>query len=340
MSFSSISPGNQPNRLFISSDDAADMPILPSVNLFNTDLYSYNQFTIALREPVLRCDGVQVATFVQPNSPADGACIPDYQASAIGFCYYKQAAAGVAPIESDLQVLYLLSSQSTVEPSPNTVPDNLNRYFASYQDFVDALNAAAAYLANGPVGGPDVQFYYDTTQRRIAFRGLDNTKYYMSAGYNDTLVNNWIDQNVALYGWSPVPYGYTLNVRVGFDEKSFVYYNQKPGGITDANYIYPYGNPNLVRTASVTLRANFTNQSTMNSKDNRDVLAVIPMTVPFLGVNTYTFTINQYLRNVPDAIQQITIRMFDDQGQPFNVGNNVQTQIELLLNYGGMRVVQ
>lgn len=335
MSLSKVNPSNQPDRIYISSDDAVDVPV---VRTFDVDDATYNNFTINLQQPILNCDGIQLASFVQPNVPADGPCIPDYQAARIGFMYYKTAAAGVAPISTDLQVLYFVSSLDQVQPSPNTVPDYANRYFSSYTDFVAALNDVATFIANGPAGGPDVEFFYDATLKKIAFRGLDNTKYYMPAGYNDPLVVAFITTFCS--DLSPIPYGYTLNQRVGFNNQQYNYNDQKLGGITAVDYIYPYGYPNLVRTGSITIRTNFNYQSSINSKDNRDVLAVVSVNVPFLGVNNFQYNLNHYLTNVPETIQQITIRMYDDQGQPYPVGNNVQTAIELLATYGGTRVVQ
>lgn len=339
MSLAKISPGNQPDRLFISSDDAIDVPVNSQIN-GAPELYSYNTFTIPLKEPILRCDGLQLASFVQPNAPADGPCIPDYQASAIGFCYYKQATANTAPVDADLRVLYLLASSADVVSYPSDLANWNNRFFSSYSDFVVALNNAAVALAAGPAGGPDVEFYWDSTERKIAMRGLDNTKYYMTAGYDDIPVRNWIASQAPTYGWSPIPYGYTLNVRVGFTAKNYRFANQKPGGTNANNYIYPFGFPNLVRTGSISVRTNFTYQSTANTKDQRDLLAVVPVSVPFLGVNNFQYNLNHYLCNIPESIQQITIRMYDDQGQPYPVLNSVQTTIELLTTYGGAMVVQ
>jgi len=205
------------------------------------------------------------------------------------------------------------------------------------------LKGVAPVLATavaGPAGGADVQFYWDATERRIAFRGLDNTKYYMPCGYNDALTIAHINTEQATYNWSPIPYGYTLNVRVGFCDKNYNFANQKPDGSNATNSIYPHGLPNLVRTGSITLRTNFTYQSFGSTKDQRDLLAVVPVAVPFLGVNNFQYTVKHYLCNVPESVQQLTIRMFDDQGQPYPVLNSCQTTIEILATYGGSRVVQ
>lgn len=331
MSLSKPNPSNMPDRIYISSDDAND--VVKSVPYaYAPDAYS--DFTINLRQPVLKASGIQLNSMIQPNTPADGPCIPDYQAI-IGFMYYKQAAPNTAPVAGELQQLYLLASSQIVEQTP--VPTNVNRYFSSYSDFVVALNAAAVALAAGPASGPDVEFYYDSTVRKIAFRGLDNTKYYMPAGYNDPLVSAEIA--TTLPGFTPLPLGYTLNLRVGFMEQFYSFSQQAIGGAAVA-YTYPYGYPNLVRTGSVTLRTNFNSQSSIDSKDNRDLLAVVPIQVPFLGVNDFQYNMNHYLTNVPETIQQLNIRMYDDQGQPYPVGNNVQTTIELLVTYANMYVAQ
>ena len=339
MSLSKVNPANKPDRLYLSSDDAIDVPV-PSPRDAGNDVY--DSFTINLVQPVLGCDGLQVASFVQPNTPGDGPCIPDYQASGIGFLYYKTDDNTTEPTVSNLLQLYLLASTESVVQPPATIDNWVNRYYSSYQDFVDVLNNAAIALGAGPAGGPDVEFYYDATLRKIAFRGLDNTKYYMPAGYSDYAVIDFYNNTlIPNYKWPVVPWGYTLNQRVGFTNKRYNdVYQWKQGGTSAANFIYPYGYPNLVRTGSITLRTNFNYQSSINSKDNRDVLAVIPQSVPFLGVNEFQYNLNHYLTNIPETVQQMTIRMYDDQGQPYPVGNNVQTTIELLATFGGQMVVQ
>lgn len=331
MSLSKPNPSNMPDRLYLSSDDADDQ-VLQTRSQYAPDAYS--SFIINLRQPIIKANGVQLNAMVQPNTPADGPCIPDYQCI-IGFLYYKQASPNTAPIASDLKQVYLLASSQSAEQTP--VPTWVNRYFSSYSDFVVALNAASVALAAGPASGPDVEFYYDSTQRKIGFRGLDNTKYYMAAGYDDPLVNAFIP--TMLPGFNPMPLGLTLNLRVGFNAAKYTFASQAIGGAAVA-YTYPYGFPNLVRSGSVTLRANFNFQSSIDSKDNRDVLAIVPITVPFLGVNNYSFSLNHYLTSVPETIQQVNIRMFDENGQPWYVGNNVNTVLEILVTYSGNYIAQ
>lgn len=331
MSLRKVNPSNQPDRLFISSDDA-DEKVLRRATQYAPDAYS--DFTINLRQPILKANGIQLNASIQPNSPADGPCIPDYQAI-IGFMYYKQAAPNTAPVAGELMQMYLLASSQLVEQSP--VPNWANRYYSSYTDFVTVLNNAATALAAGPASGPDVEFYYDATLRKIAFRGLDNTKYYMPAGYNDPLVTAAI--RASLPGFNPIPLGYTLNLRIGFNEANYNFASQRIGNPSGA-YEYPYGYPNLVRTGAVTFRTNFNFESSIDSKDNRDILAIVPMQVPFLGVNDYGAALNHYLTSVPETIQQVSIRMYDENGQPYYVGNNVNTSLEILVTYAMDSIAQ
>lgn len=338
---------NQPDRLYLSSDDAIDAPI-PQIVKNSGDQNSYSGFTINLQQPIIKCKGVQLASFVQTNTPGDGPCIPDYIASYIGFMYYKTASQMTTVVgqSANLHVLYLLAS--TAAPDLTTYASSngyQNRYFSSYSDFVGVLNNAA--IDQGSTGTPDVQFFYDSTTRKIFFAGQDSTKYYVPAGYDDPNVQALIPTLVGTL--SPIPYGYTLNTRVGFNNKVTDLTQQKAGvtwinlasiSLTFTNGIIPGGYPNLVRTTSVTLRTNFNYQSSINSKDNRDVLAVVPYSVPFLGVNNFQYTLNHYLTNVPETIQQITIQMYDDAGQPLPMGNNVDTLVEIHCSYGGEQVVQ
>jgi hypothetical protein len=333
MSLRKSNPSNQPDRIYLSSDDADEQAVTRRVNnSYAPDAYA--TFTVNLRQPVIKATGIQLNAMIQPNSPADGPNIPDYQA-VIGFMYYKQSATNTAPVAGDLRQMYLVASSQLVQNTP--VPAYANRYYSSYTDFVAALNAAATFIAAGPAGGPDIEFYYDATLRKIAFRGLDNTKYYMAAGYDDPLVTAAI--NATWPGLSPKPLGLTLNLRCGFNNQFYSFASQALGGPGVA-FTYPYGYPNLVRTGAVTLRTNFNFQSSIDSKDNRDVLAVVPMQVPFLGVNEYSFSLNHYLTSVPETIQQITINMFDENGQPYYVGNNVNTVLELLVTYAADYIAQ
>lgn len=337
---------NQPDRLYLSSDDAIDAPV-PLLTKTG-DQNSYSGFTINLQQPIIKCKGVQLASFVQTNTPGDGPCIPDYIASYIGFMYYKSATSMTTVVgqSAKLNVLYLLASTSAPDLTTYASSNGYqNRYFASYSDFVGVLNNAA--IDQGASGIPDVQFFYDSTTRKIFFAGQDSTKYYVPAGYDDPNVQTLIPTLVGTL--SPIPYGYTLNTRVGFNNKVTDLTQQKVGvtwvnlasvNLTFTNGVIPGGYPNLVRTTSVTLRTNFNYQSSINSKDNRDVLAVIPYSVPFLGVNNFQYTLNHYLTNVPETIQQITIQMYDDAGQPLPMGNNVDTLVEIHCSYGGNQVVQ
>ena len=330
-------PGNQPDKIFLSSDDQIDVlngnggSPLQELTTNNT---SYNSFTINLKEPVLSCKGIQLASFVQPNTPGDGPCISDYETSHIGFFYYKQSALATAPAYADMKQLYLLSSKNVSDTgSVGTEGNWMNRYFSSYADLVIALNNASVALGAGPAGGPDITFGYDTTHRRIYFFGNDNTAAYMPAGYSDPLLTDWMTYNMTLWGAIPIPYGKTLNQRLGFTNQSYNFNTQAYGGTTSASYIYPNGFPNLFRTGSITLRTSFHNQSSINSKDNRDVLAVVPQSVPFLGVNIYNPKISHFLTNIPETVQQLTISFFDDANQPYWVDDNVSTTIELLCSY-------
>ena len=327
-------PANQPDKIFLASDDAIDAlssggdAPLGELKPSNT---SYNSFKIDLKQSIFACKGIQLASFVQANTPGDGACISDYEC-AIGFLYYKQSSLSTAPSSGDLKQLYLLASTNVTDTgSVGTEGSWINRYFSSYADLVVALNSASVNLGAGPAGGADITFAYDTTHRRIYFYGNDNTAAYMPAGYSDPLVVDFINNNTP--GLNPVPQSKTLNQRLGFTTQAYNYNTQSYGGTGAAVYIYPNGYPNLIRTGSITLRTSFHNQSSINSKDNRDVLAVVPTSVPFLGVNIYSPKISHWLSNIPETVQQLTISFYDDANQPYWVDDNVSTTIELLCSY-------
>ena len=351
MSLAYVSPGNQPDRIFLNSDDSPDYGSYPvpttqaALNKITTP-YSYTSFSYALPAPALNLEGIQLASFSQTNCPGDGPCIPDYQAAVIGFMYYRCPVgnAGLAPYNSAgtlinsyiLGQCFFYSSTNQVTNTPNPVLTSTNRYFSSYADFVTGLNAAATANVAG-----DIQFGYDATLKKIYWWGTDPTYSYMPAGSVDLPVANRI---LAVWGTSVnVPYTFTLNQRVGFANESYNFIFQKPGTATSggatASWIYPFGFPNLVRTNTITIRTNFNPQATMNSKNNRDVLAVVQVNVPFLGVNQYQAKLNNFLVNVPQVIQNLSFSFWDDQGQPYPTQNNANATMELLLTYGGKKSV-
>lgn len=313
----------QPNRIFISSDDAESKQ-------GGIDSTTYNTFSITLREQIIGCKGIQLASFIQPNVPADGACIPDYTASITGFLYYRSSSAGAGGMASaTLQHKYLLASTNII---PNPTNGNTNRYFSSYTDFVSAMNNSISWIDGG---NPDIILYYDSTNRRIYFQGTNPAYYYTPAGSQDPAVIAYIK---TLSYYNPRPLGYTLNQRIGFTNPYYSLGQQQQGSATVSPTlaIYPQGYPNLVRTGSITIRTNFNNQSSINSQDKRDVLDVVPVQVPFLGVNEYQTTLNNFLTSVPDTLQQLTFSLFDEAGQPYPVDNSTTTAIELYVIYNNI----
>ena len=335
---------NQPDRIYLSSDDAISLPVTIT-NANQDDQAGYSEFTINLVQPVIKCRGVQLTSFVQTNTPADGPCIPDYTAAVLGFFYYKSGSPLTAATATGASLYFLALYAYASTPTTVAYAAQQNRYWSSYADFVSTLNARASL--NNTVT-PDVYFYYDSTQNKILFSGTNPSYYYTPAGYDDPNVQAQIRSNYA--GSSPpIPYGYTLNMRCGFNNQATDFVNQQQAGVTYVNATTaltaatgttPTGFPNLIRSTSITLRTNFNYQASINSKDNRDVLACVPFAVPFLGVNSFQYSLNHYLTNVPETIQQMTIRMYDDAGQPLPMGNNVNTLLEILCSYGGTHVNQ
>ena len=321
------SAANQPDRLFLDSSMVVLVP--ESLNEYPTELnqasYEYNSLNFTLKQPILACKGVCLSSFTQVNNAADGPCIPDYIASDCGFLYYKYAD-GESPDTTNLKVVALDPTYDMVT-AVGAAKNKVNRYFTSFSDFVDCLNAAAVD-ANAP-NPADIVFDYDSATRQIVFSGADTTKNYLVAGYNDDAVRNYFDTTSVLSQRNPVPYGNTLNTRIGYTNAVYNLALAKKGGMS----IRANGYPNLVRTDAVFLRANFTGVSSLNTAGKRDVIATCSINVPFLGINTYIPYTTNYLSDIPDNIQFITISFFDDAGQPYPVHNNVSTSLELLLRY-------
>ena len=319
---------NQPDRIFLDSSMVVLTP--SSVINYPTDLdninYQYNSISITLKQPVLGCKGVCLTSFIQCNNAADGPCIPDYIASDAGFFYYKWTGTlPTPPVTANLKRV-LMDPSYFIVTATGTARARVNRYFTSYSDFVDCLNASAVYAGAGTA---DVVFSYDSVTKQINFHGVDAASNYMAAGYNESDVRAVFNASTQLKKRTPVPYGNTLNSRMGFTNSI----NNITSAVAGVGVIQANGYPNLARTNAVTLRTNINGQSTLNTLGSRDVLGVVPISVPFLGINNYQNYFTNYLCDMPDSIQDITVSFFDDAGQPYAVHNNVCSTLEILCKY-------
>ena len=92
--------------------------------------------------------------------------------------------------------------------------------------------------------------------------------------------------------------------------------------------------PNLVRTQCIYLYSNIAVASAMGSNGRHNLLCVIPVNSPALGVTNYTaLTINFFTKVANEHIQNINIEMLDDANQPYTLPDNAQVNLEIAFSY-------
>lgn len=327
MSF--VSYVNQPDRVFInSSDDTTSV----SEGFFNI-------FQVNYKTPILGAKRCQLLRATIPNILQN---IPDYAT----YFWYISSTSPTGPYGlNDLRCIRFLPFGYV--PSSGTYA--INRYISNYTDFVSLLNDAAVnddgvlnpYFVSG-----DITFSYDPVKKQISFVGNTAGNYYRVVGWDDPLIplamvnillpagnfNNGGSylNNVSNYYVD----GYTLNLRVGFSQPQSMYGKTASTLIVANGIDIPADTfPNLVYSQCVYLYANIVAASSLGSGNQHNLLSVVPITAPQLGVSQYVALTLNWLTKVPDNIYNITITMLDDANQPFALSDSAQVNIEMGFKY-------
>jgi len=337
---------NQPDRVFISSNDDTSQSTTTGFNLVRATFDT----------PILDAKRTQLLRATIPNATIN---IPDYQTV---FWYYQLPTATTIPSSTYLKAVRLYPSQYV--PPTSFTAYTLNRTFTDPNDLVSALNAAASTGGDSATYNPywsvgDVSFAYNTTTKRITFTGLTSGKFYANAGWNDPVVTAAIQSGLILvnsFGAAgagagaiqPLLAGYTLNLRVGYALSGQSLTTQ---GNTSANPLYanltnytsaqnvgvpPDSFPNLVYTQCVYIYADITSGSGLGSGKQHNLLAVIPNNAAPLGVIQYVAATLTWLTKVPSNIYEILLDLRDDANQPLPLPDNAQVNVELAFSYHDM----
>lgn len=332
---------NQPERVFLNSSD--------DPNWANTQ--GFSQFTCTYDTPILDARRTQLLRATIPMAQTN---VPDYQ---LVFWYYNLPTAATIPSSATLKAVRLYPTWY-VAPAALGTAFTKNRYFSDPADFVTQLNTAAAAGGDNVTYNPywtagDITFTYNATTKQITFTGNTAGRFYCAAGYNDPNVRAaTAGQTITMLnftggGTSPQPLipFWTLNLRVGyaFSGQSF---DIQQGGGTNAIYANltntAFANavavpadtfPNLVYSQCLYLYANVVAGSSLGSGRQHNLLSVIPVNAPQLGVVQYVATTINWLTKVPDNIYAITIEMRDDANQPFLLPDSAQVNIEMGFYY-------
>jgi len=331
---------NNPERVFLNSSDDGR----------NTTQLGFSEFTCTYQTPILGAKKTMMLRATIPNAQIN---IPDYQ---LMFWYYSLPTATTAPSNTNLRCVRLYPSY--YQPPTGFTAFTKNRFFSDPADFVSQLNVAAsaggdsATYNDSWVAG-DVTFAYNATTKQITFTGNTAGRFYCPAG--------WADPNIVVGALGvtmpstgniavefPQPYAaqWTLNLRVGYAMSGLSFgpqltqVGQTPQYANITHVAYPNGTanpvdsyPNLVYTQCVYLYSNIVAGVSLGSGGQHNLLSVVPVNAPPLGVIQYTALTVNMMSKLVDTIYEITVQMRDDADQPFVLPDNAQVNLELAMVY-------
>ena len=334
---------NNPERVFLNSSDDER----------NTTDFGFSQFTCTYDTPILGAKKTMMLRATIPNAQIN---IPDYQ---LVFWYYNLPTATTVPNVSYLKAVRLYPSTYQAPAALGTAFTK-NRFFTDPADFVSQLNTAAAAGGDNVTYNPfwtagDITFSYNATTKQITFTGNTAGRFYAPAGWNDPNVNFYVlnptifmpsTANIAVTYPQPLLQGFTLNLRVGYAMSGTSYgpqvsqVNQIPSFADITHVAYANGTavpvdsyPNLVYSQCVYLYSNITAGVSLGSGGQHNLLAVVPVNAPQLGVIQYTALTVNMMSKLADTIYDITIQMRDDANQPFVLPDSAQVNLELAMVY-------
>ena len=331
---------NQPTRAFVNSSDDTSTIAGPG----------FNSFVVNFQTPILGAKKLQLLRATIPNAQLN---IPDY---CLLFFYYNLPTATTAPSNATLKCVRLYPSYY-VAPAALGTAYTKNRFFSDPADFVSQLNTAATAGGDNVTYNPywtagDVTFAYNATTKQISVTGNTAGRFYAIAGWNDPIVtaamaNGTITMpNFAGGGTIPQPTlsQFTLNLRVGYalsgasNASQGTQGNPKYANLTNTAFgngtaIPTDSYPNLVYTGSIYLYSDIVAGSSVCSNLAHNLLSVIPVNAPPLGVVQYVAATLTWLDKIPDNIYEIRTQMFDENNQPFILPDSAVVNFELGFSY-------
>ncbi len=337
---------NNPERVFLNSSDDPG----------NATNYGFSQFTCRFDTPILGAKKTMMLRATIPNAQIN---IPDYQ---LVFWYYSLPTATTKPTAAFLRAVRLYPS-NYVAPAALGTTFTKNRYFSDPADFVSVLNTAAAAGGDNATYnqywvGSDISFTYSAITKQITFTGNGAGRFYCPAGWSDPIVQeaqvgadlNGIDipstANIAVTYPQPYALGFTLNLRVGYAMSGTSFgpqitqVGQTPAYADLTHVAYPNGTavvvdsfPNLVFSQCVYLYSNIVAGVSLGSGGQHNLLSVVPVNAPQLGVIQYTALTVNMMSKLVDTIYEISIEMRDDANQPWVLPDSAQVNLELAMTY-------
>ena len=336
---------NCPERVFVNSSDDPR----------TTSNLGFNIFTCTFDTPILGAKKTMMLRASIPNAQIN---LPDY---ALMFFYWSLPTATTAPTLASLRCVRLYPSWYQAPASLGTAFTK-NRFFSDPADFVTQLNTAAAAGGDNATYNPywvagDVTFSYNATTKQITFTGNTAGRFYAPAGWADPIVAaamsggsidmpNFVDNGVTQTPQPNIPQ-YTMNLRVGYAMSgnspgqplqqsptgNVRYANLNNNALANGTAVPVDSFPNLVYSQCIYLYSNITAGVSLGSGGQHNLLAVVPVNAPPLGVVQYTALTVNMMSKVVDTIYEISCDMRDDNNQPFTLPDSAQVNIELAFVY-------
>lgn len=217
----------------------------------------------------------------------------------------------------------------------------------------------------------DISITFDGNLSKFKMTG-NNTNYaYLIAGYSDpnipikaaqlqTLSANapnglYTDTGLPNIPGQPYIPNETLALRLGFTydgvsatksgvptQLQYMFYRPIPYTQAGISYTAPYYGTwtysadtycDLVRTNIVSIYTDIVGGSTMDSGQNTNLLACIPVNTTNLGVAFFQTTLDNKLTKVAEHFDEVNVELRDDYGQPFYIPNSGVVSLEIALSY-------
>lgn len=343
---------NSPNRVFLNSqNDTAQTEFQPG-----NPFYGYfNKYRINFKTPILNPKKVMLVRTAVPTTALN---IPDYMGLFALYVVPSQGGLGLQPDTTQFTTANLhWIAFNPYSPYTNTSVTSAyaaathNRPIANYTDFVSFLNSLAYARANtaGSPGGVDtfwssVTFVLNSQNNTIQINttapGGPYTNYFVCVpGYNDPNIATLANTLNNTYGYNFLPY-YPLSLRVGYTSPNTPQ-SAIPGlcaplgstaGLNSATLV-PQGFPDLVYTQNVYFYSSIVAGSSTTSVGRQNLLGIVDMAVPPLGVSLFDAQTIQFLDSHVREIFEIDIEMRDDNDQPYNLPDNAIVNVELSFYY-------
>lgn len=320
----------------------------------------YSKFTNRLITPIINAKGIQVLNANFINSSLQ---LNDYS---LMFFYYSNASITAIRTAANLRCVRLLPYNYI--PFSGFTAFTRNAYFNSVQELVAALNVASKTGGDSTTYNPrwtanELTFSYDAAARKVSVVG-NGTNFIAPAAADDPLIADFLNNTGSFTNQRPVMYGhnatastyaaatlqpfvvgYSINARLGW---AMSYYNRgawwgatsQQGCATatgvphNANVIEADTNPILLGVQNVNVYVDIVAGSGLDSRNQKNLAASIPIEVAPLHINSYTLSsVEQPLISCPTEIYEITCELRDDNGQPFPQPPSFNTQISFSIYY-------